>query len=112
MGAVDVLDIKDAAQAKEQHFGQGWSQLRRGDQHIDAILSLSNHAEALERQCGPIIGGHFDFGAYLQPSIALAGTEQSAHTAKEQKKREIHMVNTQHFHTDCIRYTYFPLYVL
>lgn len=28
MGTVDVLDIKDAAQAKEQHLGQSWRQLR------------------------------------------------------------------------------------
>lgn len=92
MGTVDVLNIKDAAQTEEQDFGQCWSQLRGGDQHIDAVLPLGNHAETLERQGGPIIGGHLDFGAYLQPGISFSRSQQSAHTARDREsERDVRM---------------------
>lgn len=65
MRTVNVLDVEDAAQSEQQDLGQRRGQLRGGYQHVDAVLPLGDHAQALERQRGPVVGRHLDFRAYL-----------------------------------------------
>jgi len=83
---VDVLDVEDPAQSEEQDLGQRRGQLRGGDQHVDAVLALGDHAQALERQRGPVVGGHLDFRADLQPGLTFSGSQQGANTGKWKKR--------------------------
>jgi len=68
---VNVLNRKDAAQAKQHNLCKCWNQLRCRHENIHAILALSNHLETCRHQRCPVVCNRFYFTSHLQPLITF-----------------------------------------